>query len=155
MKQLSKTQSILMLIGACLMVVGAGLYVFGGQVVGNVAMNVAPAVFAPGTLLFATMQAMQRYEGTNVTVRRLRRIMLMGAALFVVSALLMAENSYHVVYPLFLNAGIDGYNAYLKYVHNNWVVTLLVAAILQLYSTHRISSELGKTNASAADGDNA
>lgn len=135
MKQLSKTQSIIMLIGAVLMVVGAGLYVFGEH-------TVAPCAFLPGTLLFAAMQIAQRYEGTDITLRRLRRIMLTGTAFFIVSAVLMLENSYHIVYPLFLKSGIDGYNAYLKYIHNNWVVTLLVAAILQLYSTHRISSEL-------------
>ena len=137
MKQLSKTQSIIMLIGAGLMVVGAGLYVFGEH-------TVAPCAFLPGTLLFAAMQIAQRYEGTDITLRRLRRIMLTGTAFFIVSAVLMLENSYHIVYPLFLKSGIDGYNAYLKYIHNNWVVTLLVAAILQLYSTHRISSELQK-----------
>ncbi|HCD77723.1 MAG TPA: hypothetical protein DEQ27_05285 [Prevotella sp.] len=137
MKQLSKTQSIIMLIGAVLMVVGAGLYVFGEH-------TVAPCAFLPGTLLFAAMQIAQRYEGTDITLRRLRRIMLTGTAFFIISAVLMLENSYHIVYPLFLKSGIDGYNAYLKYIHNNWVVTLLVAAILQLYSTHRISSELQK-----------
>ena len=137
MKQLSKTQSIIMLIGAVLMVVGAGLYVFGEH-------TVAPCAFLPGTLLFAAMQIAQRYEGTDITLRRLRRIMLTGTAFFIISAVLMLENSYHIVYPLFLKSGIDGYNAYLKYIHNNWEVTLLVAAILQLYSTHRISSELQK-----------
>lgn len=137
MKQLSKTQSIIMLMGAVLMVVGAGLYVFGEH-------TVAPCAFLPGTLLFAAMQIAQRYEGTDITLRRLRRIMLTGTAFFIVSAVLMLENSYHIVYPLFLKSGIDGYNAYLKYIHNNWVVTLLVAAILQLYSTHRISAELQK-----------
>ena len=33
---------------------------------------------------------------------------------------------------------------YLQYVNNNWVVVLLVAAVLQLYTTYRISSELEK-----------
>jgi hypothetical protein len=36
------------------------------------------------------------------------------------------------------------YVAYVKYVHNNWIVVLLVAAILQLYASHRISNELEK-----------
>ena len=39
----------MMLIGACLMVVGAALYVFGEQ-------TVAPCIFTPGTLMFAAMQ---------------------------------------------------------------------------------------------------
>lgn len=137
MRQLSSLESLVLFVGACLMVVGAGLYVFGEH-------TVAPWIFTPGTLFFAAMQSRQRYDGTDVTLRRLRRIMLTGACFFVVSALLMIENSYHFVYPLFLKYGIDGYNAYLNYVHNNWVVALLVAAILQLYSTHRISSELNK-----------
>lgn len=126
-----------MLVGACMMVVGAGLYVFGEQMA-------APFFFTPGTIMFAAMQYEQKYLGTDITIRRLRKIMLTGAALFVLSALFMLENSYHVIYPLFMKSGIDGYNAYLKYVHNNWVVLLLAAAVLQLYSTHRISSELAK-----------
>ncbi len=143
MKQLSKIESILMLAGAVLMIVGAALYVLGGKDM----QPVAPCIFAPGTLLFAAMQARQEYQGTDITLRRLRRIMLTGAAFFVVSAVLMVENAYHFVFPLFMKMGIDGYNAYLNYIHNNWVVALLVAAVLQLYSTHRISSELKKTGA--------
>lgn len=137
MKQLSNTQSIIMLLGACLMVAGAGLYVFGEHAV-------APCIFTPGTIAFVAMQTAQRYEGTDITMRRLRRIMLTGGAFFIISALLMIENSYHMIYPYFIKRGIDGYNAYLRYIHNNWVVTLLVAAVLQLYSTQRISSELKK-----------
>lgn len=125
------------------MVAGAGMYVFGEQAV-------APAIFTPGTIMFAAMQVMQKYEGTDITLRRLRRIMLTGTAFFIVAAVLMAENAYHVVYPYFLNMGIDGYNAYLKYIHNNWVVALLVAAILQLYSSMRISAELKKQEANNA-----
>ena len=34
--------------------------------------------------------------------------------------------------------------SYIKYVHNNWVVVLLVAAVLQLYTSHRIANELEK-----------
>lgn len=136
MKQLSKIESVIMLIGACLMVIGAAIYIFGSH-------TVAPCVFVPGTLAFAMMQYRQKYLGNDLTLRRLRRIMLTGAAFFVLAALLMAENSYHIIYPLFPKT-IGGYTAYVQYVHNNWVVALLVAAILQLYSTHRISAELAK-----------
>lgn len=41
-----------MLVGACFMVVGAGLYVFGEQ-------TIAPLSFAPGTIMFAAMQYVQ------------------------------------------------------------------------------------------------
>jgi len=33
---------------------------------------------------------------------------------------------------------------YLNYVHNNWIVVLLIAAALQLYTSFRIGSELEK-----------
>jgi hypothetical protein len=33
---------------------------------------------------------------------------------------------------------------YLNYIKNNWVVLLLLAAILQLYTTYRIDHELEK-----------
>lgn len=119
------------------MVTGAALYVFGVQ-------KVAPPFFVPGTLMFAAMQYEQKYTGTDLTIRRLRKIMLTGAVFFIISALLMTENAYQFLFQYFAKT-IDGYNAYVKYVHNNWVVALLVAAVLQLYSTHRISSELEKT----------
>ena len=35
-------------------------------------------------------------------------------------------------------------SAYLTYVYNKWVVFLLIAAILELYTAHRISNELKK-----------
>lgn len=96
----------------------------------------APYVFAMGALAFVLMQLKQRYEGRNLAIRRLRRIMIMSDILFLVSAVLMFANQGN-------RFGMD-YLTYIKYVHNNWVVTLLVAAILQLYSTHRISNELDK-----------
>lgn len=63
-------------------------------------------------------------------------MMIMSDVFFLVTAVMMFENMYN-----FLK--LD-YMTYIRYVHNNWVVTLLVAAILQLYTTHRISHELDK-----------
>lgn len=137
MKQLNKVQTVVLLLGALLMVAGAGLYVFGTQLV-------AHWIFLVGAVCFASMQMMQTYSGNNFTIRRLRRIMVTGDVLFIVSALLMVENSYRLLLPLFLKFFPDGYNNYLTYIHNNWVLTLLVAAMIEIYSTHRISSELAK-----------
>ena len=33
---------------------------------------------------------------------------------------------------------------YLQYIYNKWVVLLLIAALLQIYVTHRIDHELNK-----------
>ena len=128
MRQLSKWQNVAFLVGAVLMVVGAGTSIlqWGG----------APYVFAVGAVCFASMQMQQRYDGPNVTIRRLRRMMMLSDVLFLVSALLMFASQRNYF-------GID-HITYIEYVYNKWVITLLIAAILQLYSTHRIASELAK-----------
>ena len=51
----------------------------------------------------------------------------------------MVENAYRFIMPAF-----NDYTTYLEYVYNKWVLLLLVAAILEMYTMHRISSELKK-----------
>ena len=128
MKQLSSFQNAIFLVGALLMVIGAGVSLTGW--VG------APYVYSLGALAFASMQMLQRYEGTNVTIRRLRRIMLLSDVLFLVSGVLMFASQDN---PLGLP-----HITYLQYVHNKWVGTLLMAALIQLYVVHRLDHELRK-----------
>lgn len=128
MRQLSNIETAVLLIGGLLMVVGAGALLF--------LQSWAPWIYAPGALMFAAMQLRQRYEGSEFTIRRLRRMIILSDILFLVAALLMFANQSNFL-------GLD-YLSYIKYVHNNWVVVLLVAAILQLYASHRIASELEK-----------
>ena len=128
MKQLNNWQNAIFLTGALLMVIGAG-----GSLPG---WSVAPYLFALGAIGFTSMQMLQRYEGQNFVIRRLRRIMLLSDVMFLVSALLMFANQGNALHLSHLT--------YLQYVYNKWVVTLLIAAILQLYTTHRISHELEK-----------
>ena len=128
MRQLSNIETFVMLAGGLLMVIGSGASLF--------LQSWAAYVFAPGALMFAAMQMRQRYDGPNYNVRRLRRMLLLSDALFLITALLMFANRGNFL-------GLQ-YVAYVKYVHNNWIVVLLVAAILQLYASHRISNELEK-----------
>jgi hypothetical protein len=114
--------------GALLMVIGAGTSLL--------AWKGAPFVFAIGALAFTSMQFLQRYEGDNFVIRRLRKMMLLSDALFLLSALLMFTSMGNV----FGLSHID----YITYIYNKWVLTLLIAAMLQLYSTHRIDRELAK-----------
>lgn len=137
MKELNKTQSIVLALGALLMVISVGCVVF------NFMTKAATIVFAIGVCLFTSMQIMQTYDGKNFTLRRLRRIMLFGDVCFILSALLMLENHFQIVFPLFAKT-IEGYNAYIHYIYNNWVVALLIAAIIEVYTTHRIAYELKK-----------
>lgn len=128
MKQLNKTENIVFLLGAVLMVVGSGARVF--------ALPWSPYVFAMGVIAFVLMQLKQKYEGDSLTIRRLRNITVVSDFFFLLAALLMfADMNNLFELPLLF---------YVQYVHNNWVVALLVAAVLQLYSTHRIGRELEK-----------
>ena len=128
MRQLNKWESALMLLGGLLMVVGSGANIL--------LCSWAPYAFAPGVLLFVAMQLRQRYEGRDFTICRLRRIQMISDVLFLFAGLLMIANQSNFL-------GIDQLS-YIKYVHNNWVVVLLVAAVLQLYTGHRIANELEK-----------
>ena len=127
MKQLNKIENIILLLGAVLMVVGSGANLF--------MQGWAPYVFAMGVIAFVLMQLKQRYEGNDIVVRRLRRMVIMSDMLLLLSAVLMFANMGNIV-------GFDAIT-YIKYIHNNWVIVLLVGAMLQLYTSHRISKELG------------
>ncbi|MDD7317484.1 MAG: hypothetical protein SOZ80_00140 [Prevotella sp.] len=137
MRKLTKTESVIMVVGAVLMAVAAVAYVLAIR-------KPAAWVMIAGTGAFVAMQMRQTYDGYNLTIRRLRSIMTVGNIFFVLAALLMLENAYRFLLPKFMESGISGYNAYVHYIHNNWVVALLIAAVIELYTTHRISSELDK-----------
>jgi len=128
MRQLNKLQSIVFAVGAVLMLVGAALGMFFREV--------APWIFAVGALAYVAIQVQQRYEGDNFTIQRLRRIMLMSDILLIVVAALMFADYGN---PF----GLDQLT-WLNYIHNNWIVVLLIAAVIQLYTVFRIDSELDK-----------
>lgn len=133
MKQLSRTQNIIFLVGGVLMVVGAGCFAFMWQ------QEVMCWIYLAGAVMFATMQMMQTYEGNNITVRRLKKIMTTADIFFVLSGIIMVDNAYRFMQQVFTN-----YVAYFQYVFNKWVLLLLVAAVLEIYTMHRISAELSK-----------
>lgn len=138
MKQLNSLQNLIFLAGGALMVIGVALNFFGFQ-------QVAACLFLLGAVCFGSMQMMQTYEGNNVVIRRLRRIMTLADVLFIVSGLLLLEQNFNFLMPLFQKNGMQGMIYYAQYVvHNNWVLVLFVAALLELYTMHRISSELAE-----------
>lgn len=127
MKQLNKWQNAIFVVGALLTVFGAALGLFNRQL--------APWFYAPGVLCYVAMQMMQRYEGRNFTIRRLRRIKIVSDILLVVSAFIMVAGHHSNPFSL------DRLSVWPLMV-NNWVVVLLIAAVLQLYTTFRIDAEL-------------
>lgn len=137
MNELSRSQSIILAIGGALMVIGTGCVVFGFM------PQVAAIVFAIGAVAFVVMQVQNVYTGNSIVIRRLRRTMLIADACFIIAALLLLENVFRIIFP-YVATSVDGYNNYLRYVNNNWVVALLIAALLEMYTTHRIAYELKK-----------
>ena len=138
MRQQSNIQSAIFLIGGLLMVIGAGCYVFMWQ------QKVVCWFFAAGTLMFTLIQAMQLYEGNNFVIKRLKRIQAVADIFFVLSAILMIDSAYQFLLPLFGGRGGTGYMDYIQYVYNKWVLLLLIAALLEIYTTHRSGNELKK-----------
>ena len=83
--------------------------------------ELSPILYTIGAVMFAYVQVMSRYEGKNLIVRRLRRQQILGAVLLVFAGVLMFVTK-----------------------HNEWVLCLTVAAILELYTAFRIPPELEK-----------
>ena len=83
--------------------------------------ELSPILYTIGAVMFAYVQVMSRYEGKNLIIRRLRRQQILGAVLLVFAGVLMFVTR-----------------------HNEWVLCLTVAAILELYTAFRIPSELEK-----------
>ena len=138
MKQLTKFQSVVFLVGGVLMVAGAGCFAFMWL------QEVMCWLFLLGATLFAIMQMMQTYEGKELTIRRLKSIQCLADILFVLAGILMVDHVHQFLLPLFNDAKGAGYITCLTYVYNKWVVVLLIAAILEVYTTHRLASELNK-----------
>ena len=125
MRQLSRIEDLIFRIGALTMVAGAALFLANRWV--------ANVLFTVGALMFAAMQLRTTYEGRNFTIARLRRQQLFAAAMLVLSAVAMtAQNLGHTL---------------LRY--NEWVVCLLIGAVVELYATFRLASELDKENKNA------
>ena len=128
MKQLNNWQNAIFIVGSLLMLAGPVLSILKWMYF--------PYIYAIGAIGYVSMQMLQRYEGSNLTIRRLRRILLLSDILLLFVAVLMFASQGNAL-------GLD-WIYYLNYVHNNWIVVLLIAAALQLYTSFRIGSELEK-----------
>lgn len=79
---------------------------------------ISPYLYTAGAVLVAAIQFMSGYKGQNPTIKRLRRQQIFAGILLLLTALFM-----------FTTHG------------NEWIVSLTVAAVLELYSSLRISNE--------------
>lgn len=97
-----------------LMIIGA-LLLLAGAALMITGWTLAPYLFCVGALLFAAMQMTDQYEGQDITVKRLRRQQLIGSLMLLVTGVLMFVER-----------------------HNGWIVTLTIAAVIQLYTAFRM-----------------
>lgn len=133
MKKLNKFESILFMLGGMLMVTGIGCYVF------MLAPSITCWLALTGSILFSTLHMMQAYEGSQLAIKRLKRILNIADLLFVIAGILIVDSTYNFLRPAFENQ-----ESYITYVYNKWVLLLLIAAILEVYATHRIDYLLKK-----------
>ena len=133
MKKLNKIESILFMLGGMLMVTGIGCYVF------MLAPSITCWLALTGSILFSKLHMMQAYEGSQLAIKRLKRILNIADLLFVVAGILIVDSTYNFLRPAFENQ-----ESYITYVYNKWVLLLLIAAILEVYATHRIDYLLKK-----------
>lgn len=145
MKKLNSIQTALFGLGGALMVVGAGCYCFMWQ------QLIASGVFLIGALLFGIMQCLQAYEGKSLTLRRLKSIMNLADLFFIIAGIVMLDNAMfagHVNHtysgPLLLKTFFTDLDTYYNVIYNKWLPLMLIAVVLELYTTHRITSELKK-----------
>ena len=82
---------------------------------------VAPYIYVVGSFMFGAMQMADRYEGSNFVIRRLRRQQVLGALMLMLTGIAMFMCKY-----------------------NEWIVCLLIACLLELYTAFRLPQELEK-----------
>ncbi len=104
-----------------IMQVAGAVLLLAGAMLQITRWGMAPVIYTLGAVMFAYVQVMSRYEGNNLIIRRLRRQQILGAMLLVVAGVLMFVAK-----------------------HNEWVLCLSAAAVIQLYTAFRIPSELEK-----------
>ena len=137
MRQLNKIEIFIYALGGLMMAIGTCLFTF------FIKQDIACIVMLIGAIGFSTMQMRQQYLGTDLTIRRLRKIMLIADFGFILAGLFMVEDIYGIIMPFFVNS-ISGYTTYVNIFYHNWVVVLLIATAIELYTIHRIDHLIKK-----------
>lgn len=117
---LNKTQTIIYRLGGLLLLAGAILPTLLTDT------RPAPYVYTAGALMFCSMQLLDRYDGTDITIRRLRRQQVLGACCLLAAGALMFCSQYGLG-PL---RGAE------------WQMALAIGAVLETYSAFRLPAEL-------------
>ena len=118
-------------VGGVLLLFGAAVFITG--------WDYAPFIYLAGSLMFAAGPFADRYTGDDKIIKRLRFQQVLGACFLLLTAALMFSDVFHVI---LLNAESmrPGIRSFLLDLTrpNNWIVTLSIGAVFELYSSFRM-----------------
>lgn len=123
-----------------LTVVGGVLLLFGAAVK-ITGWEYAPYIFMIGAVMFAAGQFADRYHGDDMIMKRLRRQQVTGAVFLIITAVLMILSSTLHLRLMYTETGLgDNLRSFLISLTkpNNWIVTMSIGAVLELYSALRM-----------------
>ena len=123
-RELSFVENLLFRTGAILMLFGAVLHIFSAEI--------SLFVFGIGAMLFCMMQLRAVYEGNDLVVIRLRRQQLFACLMFLGTVMCMSMQVYQYGFAR----------------RNEWVVTMAIGCVLELYTAWRIPNALQKAKKS-------
>ena len=123
----------MMTIGGVLLLVGAMVMITG--------WDYAPYIYLLGSVMFASAQMSDRYDGDDMILKRLRLQQVLGSILLVITGFLMFSGNYHQQL-MFNNSMNDTLRSFLLTLtaRNSWIVTLCIATLFELYSSFRIDA---------------
>ncbi len=110
---------------------GAAVYITGWEY--------APYLYLAGSVMFACGQFADRYDGDDRIMKRLRGQQVLGACFLLLTAVLMFSGGIHE--RLLTDVSLGGrMRSFLLELtrRNNWIVTLSIGAVLELYSSFRM-----------------
>lgn len=130
---MNKMINTIMTIGGVLLLIGAVVMITG--------WDYAPYIYLLGSIMFASAQLSDRYDGDDLILKRLRLQQVLGAILLVVTGFLMFSEQYHqkLMFDEGMNENIRSFLLTLT-ARNSWIVTLCIAALFELYSIFRIDA---------------
>ena len=118
-------------VGGVLLIVGAAVYITG--------WDYSPYFYLVGSLMFACGQFADRYTGNDPIVKRLRFQQVLGALFLLLTAALMFSEAIHNRLLADMNLGGKMRSFLLALTRkNNWIMTLSIGAVFELYSAFRL-----------------
>ena len=122
-----------------------GLLVLAGALAHTFTPRTAVWLYCAGAVMFSVSLFFDRYDGGNVTIKRLRGQQVLGAIFLLLSAVLMYAEEFRP--EILSNTHLQGTLRTLLVsitARNNWIVFMCIAALFELYSSVRMDMELKK-----------